>query len=285
MANWLGCGHTDGVSFLRPPSQFSVARGVHGFRSVLANFFFVQADDDEAAWFLIDAGLRGCGRRILREAAWRFGGRNGPRAILLTHGHVDHVGGLPALLERWDCPIYAHQRELVFLNERQPYPPPDPSVGGGLIPATSPLFPRVPPPLRVAVQALPADGSVPGLAEWRWIETPGHSPGHVSFWRERDRVLLAGDAVVTTRQESALAVWTQRREVRPPPAYFTPNWRLAFQSLERLRALRPDVLATGHGLPLSGLEMRAAWDALSADFESRGLPTHGRYVRQTWAQG
>ena len=44
------------------------------------------------------------------------------------------------------------------------------------------------------VQALPEDGSVPFLDEWMWIATPGHTPGHISLFRDDGRVLVAGDA-------------------------------------------------------------------------------------------
>jgi glyoxylase-like metal-dependent hydrolase (beta-lactamase superfamily II) len=67
----------------------------------------------------------------------------------------------------------------------------------------SPLYPRGPVNVSGRLRALPADGSVPGMPGWRWVHTPGHTPGHVSLWRESDRTILAGDAFITTRQESA----------------------------------------------------------------------------------
>src|SRR4051812_29789160 len=69
--------------------------------------------------------------------------------------------------------------------------------------------------------APPADGSVPALPSWRAIHTPGHAPGHVSLFRESDRLLLAGDAFVTTKQESAVAALLKPRVIHGPPAYFT----------------------------------------------------------------
>src|SRR5207247_2957520 len=80
---------------------------------------------------------------------------------------------------------------------------------------------------------------VPGLSEWHWLLTGGHASGHVSFFREDDRTLIAGDAVVTTRQESTTNVLFQRPIVWRPPAYSTPDWESARRSVETLAALDP----------------------------------------------
>ena len=74
------------------------------------------------------------------------------------------------------------------------------------MPLLAPLFPRRPIDVSRWLQRLPEDGSVPQMPGWRWIHTPGHTPGHISFRRERDRTIIAGDAFITTNQESAYAV-------------------------------------------------------------------------------
>jgi glyoxylase-like metal-dependent hydrolase (beta-lactamase superfamily II) len=268
---------------VRPHPYFTVAPLVTGYRTMMVNLYFVGSPLAKQAWVLVDAGLPGYSYEIRQRAAKLFGANNPPVAIILTHGHFDHVGSLPALLRRWSCPVYAHPHELPFLNEKREYPPPDPSVGGGIIARSSTLFPRAN-ELPKPVLPLAIDGSVPGLPDWKWIPTPGHTPGHVSLWRPVDRLLISGDALISTRQESARAVWQQRAEVRPPPAYFTPDWRTAYDSIERLRGLGPDVLAPGHGVPLKGQAWRKELDDLIADFPGRGLPRQGQYVRSTWPQ-
>ncbi len=140
------------------------------------------------------------------------------------------------------------------------------------------LYPKGPIDLGDRVRPLPGDGSVPGLPDWRWIFTPGHTAGHVSLFRDADRTLIAGDAFVTTKQESAMAVITQRRAIHGPPKYFTPDWQAAATSVATLAGLDPEVAATGHGEPLRGASMRAAVHDLARDFRRRAIPRHGRYV-------
>jgi len=227
-------------------------------------------------WVLVDAGLPGSADRIKRAAAHLFGDSR-PAAILLTHGHVDHVGAIHTLVREWDVDVYAHPLELPYLTGRSSYPPQDPFVGGGAMPWLSLLFPRKPIDLGLRVHALPEDGSVPGLRGWRWIPTPGHSPGHVSFVRDADRTLIAGDAFVTTKQESLVAVMTQRPEVHGPPMYFTPDWGAARRSVRHLADYAPAAAVTGHGPPMRGERLQSALRQLASHFDELARPAHGRY--------
>jgi glyoxylase-like metal-dependent hydrolase (beta-lactamase superfamily II) len=231
-------------------------------------------------WVLIDAGIPGSTNAIRSTVAERYGEGARPVAIVMTHGHFDHVGALKHLAEDWEVPIYAHPLELPYLDGRSSYPPPDPSVGGGMMAAMAGLYPRGPVDVSRWLRTLPDDGAVPGMPGWRWIHTPGHSPGHVSLWRESDRTVIAGDAFVTTRQESAYAVATQRPELHGPPTYFTTDWDQARQSVERLAALEPELAVTGHGLAMRGPEMRSALHTLAREFDRVAVPEHGRYVQE-----
>lgn len=243
---------------------------------VMVNAYLVGRRD--GPWVLVDAGLPGQARTLLRVARERFGDRP-PEAIVLTHGHFDHIGALRDLLEVWNVPVYAHRLELPYLTGRSAFPPPDVTVGGGLMALSSPLFPPGPFDFGDRVRELPTDGSIPGMPGWRWLHTPGHSPGHVSLWREEDGTLIVGDAFVTTPQESMLGALTQfPKEVRRPPAYYTPDWERARESVRRLSALRPNVAATGHGSPMWGKLLRAELAVLAARFDEIARPARGRYV-------
>jgi len=231
-------------------------------RLALVNVMYYGTPADRQ-WVLIDAGVMGTTGQIVRAAEERFGKDSRPLAIVMTHAHFDHVGALEDLAERWDAPVYAHELELPYLNGSAAYPPPDPTVGGGMMSVLSPLYPRGPVNVTRWLQTLPADGTVPGMPGWAWLPTPGHTPGHVSFWREADRTIIAGDAFITTRQESAYAVAVQEPEMHGPPMYFTQDWQNARLSVERLAALEPEIAVTGHGRAMRGPSMRAALHALA----------------------
>jgi glyoxylase-like metal-dependent hydrolase (beta-lactamase superfamily II) len=196
----------------------------------------------------------------------------------MTHAHFDHAGSLEALAERWDVPIYAHPLEFPYLNGQASYPPADAFVGGGAMALLSPLFPRSPVDVGRWLKMLPPDQSVPAMPGWKWLHTPGHSPGHISLWRESDRTLIAGDAIVTTGQESVYEVITQRPEMHGPPRYLTPDWEDAEQSVAMLARLKPELVITGHGRPVRGEHMRARLDELVANFSAIAVPKGRPYA-------
>jgi glyoxylase-like metal-dependent hydrolase (beta-lactamase superfamily II) len=263
----------------RDPS-FEVAPGLACLQQPIVNLYFHgEPGAGDRSWVLIDAGLPLTEEGIVEAASRRFGPGSRPAAIILTHGHFDHVGALPQLATRWDAPVYAHELERPYLSGRSSYPPPDPAVGGGAMSFLSRFYPRGPIDLGDRLQTLPPDGSVPGMAGWRWLHTPGHAPGHVSLFRDSDQVLIAGDAFVTTKQESALGAllqWDAR--VRRPPAYYTTDWEAARRSVAMLARLRPEVAATGHGAPMRGEEMRRELEALASHWQDDAVPAWGRYV-------
>lgn len=256
---------------------FEVAPNVWGTKDVFVNMYMVRNEltDD---WVLIDAGLKSSAPKIKKMAAQLFGEDAKPAAILLTHGHFDHTGSLIRLAEEWHVPIFCHYLELPYLSGKSSYPPPDSTVNGGLMAKMAWMFPKKPINIESRLSILPPDGNVPFLDDWRYIYTPGHAPGHVSFFRDSDKVLIAGDAVVTTMQESVMSVMMQKKKLSGPPKYFTYDWEAAKNSVMILAALHPEVIATGHGKPMSGPQMQAALYNLSRHFEEIALPKHGRYL-------
>jgi glyoxylase-like metal-dependent hydrolase (beta-lactamase superfamily II) len=265
--------HADDLS-VRP-------RDVDWLTTVLVNICFVgEPHHARGDWVLIDSGIPMNAGRIARFAEDRFG-PTPPRAILLTPGHFDHVGSLHALLRRWpETPVYAHRMELPYLTGHSNYPPADPTVGGGIMARTSPLFPSHAYNFRPNIMPLPPDGVVPFLPDWKWIATPGHSPGHVSFYRESDGTLIAGDAFVTQQQEALTGVMFQAPVIHGPPTYFTPDWNASKMSVQRLAELKPRYAITGHGLPVANPRLSHILHLLSTRFEEFAVPSDGRYVRE-----
>jgi glyoxylase-like metal-dependent hydrolase (beta-lactamase superfamily II) len=248
-----------------------VATDVLCLRTLIANVVLVGKPRAKE-WVLVDGGVDGTANVILDAVADRFGQGSRPQAIILTHGHFDHVGTLDEL--GWQAPIYAHELELPYLTGKASYPPGDPTVDPGLMAKVSPLYPNKGVNLGEQVQELPKDGSVPYMPGWKWIHTPGHTPGHVALFRESDRVLIAGDAFVTVKQESAVAVVTQEQEVHGPPKYFTPNWPEAGESVRRLEALKPAVAVTGHGVPMRGDQLAVELATLARHFDELAKPVN-----------
>ncbi|WP_374164246.1 MBL fold metallo-hydrolase [Arcticibacter sp. MXS-1] len=206
---------------------FTVGPRVWGMKIVFVNVYIIAAGEEGANnWILVDAALKGSGRKIIRMAEDLFGPGAKPSAIVLTHGHFDHVGALEELLAVWDVPVYAHYLELPYLKGISSYPPPDPMVGGGMMSVMSWMFPNSPKDLGRKVRRLGTDDKVPGLPDWRFIHTPGHAPGQISLFRDLDKTLIAADTFVTTKQESAFSVITQKKVLSGPPKYFTIDWGL-----------------------------------------------------------
>src|SRR5258708_7966790 len=220
--------------------------------------------------------MRGNARKIREAAESVYGPVARPAAILLTHGHADHAGSAAELADHWNVPIFAHPLEMPYLTGRSQYPPPDPTVGGFLA-----MIGRF-----VALKACnPGHGvgelgvslDAFGLDGWEWRHTPGHSPGHVSFFRCQDRTLLAGDAVTTVNLDSFFATVLKHRHVWRPPTPTTPDWNQARESIRLLADLQPVTIGCGHGLPVGGDKAVLELAELATYFP---IPVTGRYVQE-----
>jgi hydroxyacylglutathione hydrolase len=177
---------------------------------------------------LVDAATRHATRRILRAVAGAD-----VRALAVTHAHADHQGATAALRARLGVPFWGPAGEVDALQR-------------GDLRAMGPDNPVVRWQLRHwAGPAVPVDRALAEGDEldagFVALETPGHSPGHLSYWREEDRTLVAGDVLFGRHP------MTGRPGLHEPPARFTLDTERNRASIRRVAALRPKVMVFGHG--------------------------------------
>jgi glyoxylase-like metal-dependent hydrolase (beta-lactamase superfamily II) len=219
--------------------------------------YFVRSN---STWVLIDAGWANDASRIEMAARSLFGPGSRPTAILLTHCHPDHAGSALSLASTWGCAVHMHPDELPMAT----------ADFAAIVASAGPLDRYFILPLMRAMgrrrratvlarsslgdvgRTLEPGAGVPGLPGWECIPTPGHTPGHVSYFRPRDRVLITGDALVTLKVNSWSGLLLQRQGLSGPPWYTTWSRQAAKESVDRLARLEPTVLAGGHGRPMTG---------------------------------
>ncbi len=244
-----------------------IADGVSYLTDVFVNVYAIGERDD---WVLIDTGVPKTATMIRDNIEKRFGIGARPSAIVLTHGHFDHAGSALELAKMWDVPIYAHTLELPYLTGISAYPPADPTVGG-----PSSILARLTPPLKLDltphIHPL-EEWQSPLREQWEILETPGHAPGHISLFRESDRTLIAGDAFTTL----AMNDWPsllEGPEVYAAPNAFNCDFDAVKSSMEKLAALKPRILACGHGVPMAGHDIADATRMVAEAY----VPPSGRY--------
>jgi glyoxylase-like metal-dependent hydrolase (beta-lactamase superfamily II) len=207
------------------------------------NAFLVREDD---GFTLVDTSLSGNGPAILRAAE----AAGAPIArIALTHAHGDHIGSLDALHGAVpEAEVIMGAREARLTEEERRLDPDEPQAK---VRGQWPAFET--PPSRTVV-----DGDRVGSL--RVVFTPGHTPGHVAYFDERDRTVIAGDALSTI---NGLAVAGKMRPLWPLVAVGTWHRPTAVQSARKLQALDPVRLVVGHGDPLDnpGAALYRAIDA------------------------
>jgi hydroxyacylglutathione hydrolase len=204
-----------------------LADGVYQLRGFPPNAINVYLAGD----VLIDAATRQAEKRILRQ----IGGRT-LTAHALTHAHPDHQGSSHAICERFGIPLWCGQGDVPAME-----------TPGGIKNSQAPgwlnrLQQRywTGPPHPVA-RALKEGDEVAGFTV---LEVPGHSPGHVAYWREADRLLILGDVLNNVNVKTGVP------GLHEPPAVFTPDPPRNRESARRLAALEPALTCFGHGPPL-----------------------------------
>ncbi len=180
---------------------------------------------------LVDSGTRHSAGLIKRSL---HGHRINAHA--LTHAHPDHQGAAHELCEGLGIPYWVPERDVdaaenpELIRERQPDHP------------VARFYYRVFTGPGHPVDRRLVEGDA--VAGFEVIDVPGHSAGHVAFWRESDRVLIAGDVL------NNMNIWTGIPGLHEPKPYLTPDPAENRRSAKKLAPLEPELVLFGHGPPL-----------------------------------
>jgi glyoxylase-like metal-dependent hydrolase (beta-lactamase superfamily II)/predicted ester cyclase len=200
------------------------------------NVFLIE---DERGVTLFDAGARTMTRAVASAGARR----GGIRRVVLGHGHTDHRGTAPAL----GVPVLCHPDEVQ-----------DAEGSGGFrywpeglrgLPFGMRQMHRLMHryawdggPVKIADTVTEGDE----VAGFRVIELPGHAPGQIGLWRERDRLALSSDCFYT------LDMWGRDSAPHIPEPLYNYDTDRARESIRKLAALEPAAAWPGHARPVTG---------------------------------
>jgi hydroxyacylglutathione hydrolase len=209
---------------------------LQSFPPYVVNVYLVQD-------VLIDAGLRFARLPIIRQL-----GKRKLRAVALTHCHPDHQGAADALARRYRVPLCCPAGDAASQAGRAPWPLPrrwvrvlSEFVGGP----------------RRRVDRVLHEGDE--LAGFRVIHAPGHTPGHIMFFRESDRLVIAGDVLAN------MNMFSLKVKLREPPPFFSVDPQQNRRSARKLVDLQPRLVLFGHGPPLTDIDrLRSFVDWLEA---------------------
>lgn len=180
---------------------------------------------------VVDSGAGFTYRRLLRGLAGRS-----VAAHAITHAHPDHQGGSHALCEERDIPLWCGAGDRMAAESGSFVSVAPPGLGGHLAGLLGgPGHP---------VERVLAEGDA--IGDFEVVETPGHTPGHISFWRQRDGVVILGD-VAFHRSPT-----TFRAGLREPFRSVTRDLAQNRRSARRIAELRPRLVCFGHGGPIDG---------------------------------
>jgi hydroxyacylglutathione hydrolase len=197
---------------------------LYGFPKYAVNWYIVGD-------VLIDAGGKPDTGRIVKKLK-----EHKVAAHALTHAHPDHQGASHAVCEHFGIPFLVPERDVEVAENPELILTRQPSK-----PLNKLMYKMFAGPGHKVDQVLREGDDVAGFTV---LDTPGHSAGHVVFWRESDRVLIAGDVVNTMHP------FTMKRGVREPLDTFTPDVAENRRSIKRIAELEPSLLLVGHGPPV-----------------------------------
>ena len=219
-----------------------IADGIHRIGSGLINAYLVA---DGGGVTVIDAGLPGYWSELKTELAAMGRGLEDLRAVVLTHGHSDHIGFAERARKEWGVPVSIHEADALLAQGKVK----NPAKGTGPV-RPLPLLRFIALAMvkggwhidRLGEVATFGDGAtldVPGSP--RVILVPGHTPGSAVLHLADRGVLFVGDALATVAVTTGI--------VGPQIAPFTADSAVALASLDRLAGIEAPWILPGHGAP------------------------------------
>jgi len=197
-----------------------------------ANVFLLASDN----LTLVDTGFKSRSIRIIKEVKQLGYSPADIANIIITHHHADHVGSLAELKKATGAKVMAHPADALYIDGRLPQPGP---VRPRWLSKTLAHLHRLWTTIPVAVDILVNDGDeLPILGGIKVLHTPGHTPGSISLFLPKERLVIAGD------------VLAHRFRLRLPSKAFTVDIAQEIHSIKRLASLDFDVMCFGHGSPL-----------------------------------
>ncbi len=168
---------------------------------------------DDSNVYIIDTGMDSYSNEQIKMAQIL----GTPQAIFLTHGHLDHINGAKTISETLNIPIYAHENELPYINGMLPYP------NKNEVETT-----------HVANKVHPLQSSL--NMPFTYYLTPGHAPGHVIYYHNKDDVLICGDLFISNS-----------KSLHPPVNKFTYDMTQNINNGSIIDKIKPKLITTSHG--------------------------------------
>jgi glyoxylase-like metal-dependent hydrolase (beta-lactamase superfamily II) len=214
-----------------------IVPGLYTFSGLMVGRVYLITEGDGLT--LIDASLPTAAGPILRQIRKLGFEAKDVRRIMITHAHPDHVGALPDLVRETGAEVWSSRLERPVIEGAIPVPMPPPGSVRGLAGLVRPgplFFKRVP----VARELRDSEVLAEVLGGLHVLATPGHAPGHISFWDPERRLIILGDVIMNIPFS-----------LRLPFASVTCDMAENIRSIGRVARLEPQIACFGHGNPMT----------------------------------
>jgi hydroxyacylglutathione hydrolase len=208
--------------------NMEVFPGIYQFKR-MAHYYLVDGDE----MMLIDTGMPGSSSKLVNFVQNTLKrDLQDIKTIIITHHDIDHIGDLAKIKKITGAKIAIHHDDVNYVNGKKED-------------KSGPIFARIFIKLAKLVfrsEDVEADILLEDnhqIGPFMAIHVPGHTPGSICLYDEKNKVLFAGDNLAY-----------QNGKIVGPPAIFTPDMGQAHESLKKLKGLNVEAIFTGHTNPV-----------------------------------